>query len=198
MLFLNRCKSMIDPDSEGYLSDFSDFEELEPSGPKISKPKVQTIIRKGYIDNAVSNKYRIGFTSTVSLQNWKVGITTRKTNNNVYVYFLKIKKKKMKGKKQSKEDMFRSEINCIILTQYTNNPIVNGISISLGDYKVFEIEGSGTKWAELRNWAKEIKEKNVKVVIKLQNLDNLKEDISDAFRSLITTRQKYTINWVQP
>ena len=97
MLFLNRCKSMIDPDSEGYLSNFSDFEELEPSGPKISKPTNptkpdQTIIRKGYIDNAVSNKYPIGFTSTVPLQKWNVGITTRKTNMNKYVYFLDIQK----------------------------------------------------------------------------------------------------------
>ena len=133
-----------------------------------------------------------------SLQNWNVGITTKKTKNNVYLFFLKKLKKnvKQKGKKQSKEDMFGSEINCIILTQYNNNPIVNGTSISLGGYKVFEIR-KNTKWAPLRNYVKDIQEKNVKVIIKLQNLDDLQNDITNAFKSLITTRQDYTINWVQ-
>ena len=188
MLFLNRCKSMIDPDSEGYLSNFSDFEELEPSGQRIGKPKTQNVIRKGYIDNAVSNTYPIGFTSTVSLQNWNVGITTRKTNMNKYVYFLQMKEKnnKTKGKKQ-KKDMIR----CIISNSLVNGEFVNGATISLGGYQVFEIGEGRTKWAALTNFVGE------KVVIKLQNLDNLKNDIYDVFKKLTDSTTTKTINWVQ-
>ena len=190
MLFLNRCKSMVDLDSEGYLSNFSDFEELEPSGPKISKPKAQNVIRKGYIDNAVSNKYPIGFTSTVSLQNWNVGITTRKTNNNVYVYFLKMKHKKDKR-----------EINCIISTQSgasSNNLIVNGTKMSLRQYNVFTIEEKQLKWNKLSSFIKgSSNTPKLFVALILPNLNNLQSTIFSAFQKLTRDTTTKSINWVQ-
>lgn len=187
MLFLNRCKSMIDPDSEGYLSNFSDFEELEPSGPRIGKPKTQNVIRKGYIDNAVSNTYPIGFTSTVSLQNWNVGITTRKTDDNVYVYFLKMKHQ---GDKR--------EINCIISTKNIDNQQVNGTNMSLTQYKVFTIEEKQLKWNKLINFMKGSSSiSKLFVALILPNLNNLKDTIFSAFKKLTKSTTKKIINWVQ-
>lgn len=193
MLFICKCKSMIDPDSEGYLSDFSDFDPMEASGPKVgSKPTKPTkpdqiIIRNGYIDNAVSNEYPIGYTSRVTLKKWKIGIVTRKTNNNVYVYFLKMKHRKD-----------RKEINCLISKQDIDNQKVNGTQMSLRRYQPFTIGDKQLKWNELITFMKQIKTEKVFVALTLQTLDNLQRDIGDAFKRLIQSRTNYDIKWVKP
>ncbi len=123
----------------------------------------------------------------VTLNNWIIAVVTRKTKDNNYIYFLKLK-----------NEQDNTTRTCIIVKRQLTNEEANEMQVNLTNYTLFNIKkrkNTDLTWEALTSWMNRGNTGNV--MITLRNLNKLKSDVGNLVRILTSSAaNRNRLNWV--